>query len=91
MPVVTFAPSGRAVSVDAGTTVLQAARLARLPLASSCRGVGVCDACRVRVVRGGADLSAADGREQGTKLESDERLACQARVSGPVTVTTSYW
>jgi 2Fe-2S ferredoxin len=91
VPLVTFVPSGRAASVESGATVLSAARLAGLPLASSCRGVGICDACKVRVVAGADALSAADERERGTTLESDERLACQARVAGAVTVTTTYW
>lgn len=45
---VLFEPSGREVVVRAGQTVLEAARLARLPLTSVCGGVGTCGKCRVR-------------------------------------------
>jgi ferredoxin len=91
MPLVSFAPSGRSVSVDRGVSVLEAARLAGLPLASSCRGVGICDACRVRVVTGAEGLDEINERERAAALDDDERLACQACVTGPVTVTTRYW
>jgi 2Fe-2S ferredoxin len=88
---VTFAPSGRAVDVDVESTLLSAARRAGVPLASSCRGAGICDACRVRVVEGGDLLSELTERERESPLGPGERLACQAVVLGPVTVTTGYW
>ena len=91
MPHVTFLPSGLSVAIDAGGTLLEAARLAGLPLASSCRGAGVCDGCRVRVVEGGDRLSTPTKREQLARLAPDERLACQARVAGAVVVTAAYW
>jgi len=91
MPIVTFAPAGRSVEVAPGGTILAAARRAGLPLASSCRGVGVCDACRVRVLSGGGHLSPPTEAERGVALAQDERLACQACVEGPATVGTSYW
>jgi len=95
MPVVTFLPSGRTYSVIERGTLLRAARRARMGLASSCRGKGVCKACRVRIVSGAEHLSEPTqlerdaAREAG--LDPDERLACLARVLGPVAVTTSYW
>ena len=91
MPEVTFLPAGRSVAIEEGGTLLEAARLAGIPLASSCRGAGLCDACKVRVKEGGDRLSAPTKREELARLDSDERLACQARVLGAVVVTAGYW
>ncbi len=91
MPTVTFTPSLRSVEVDAGSTVLEAARRAGLPMATSCRGVGLCEACRVSVTEGAANLGETTESERAAGLATDERLGCQATVHGPVTITTSYW
>lgn len=95
MPVVTFSPSGRTFAVLAGSSLLRAARRARVPIASSCRGEGVCKACRVRILRGADNLSPQSEVERAAAvdadLDPDERLACLARVLGPVVITTSYW
>lgn len=92
----TFLPSGRTCEVAAGVTLAEAIRAAGLPLGSSCRGEGACGWCRVRVLRGGAGaLSAVERREREllARLEAsaDERIACQARVLGALSLTASYW
>lgn len=46
---VTFLPAGRSVDVPSGTTLLEAARLARVALASPCNGAGMCGKCRVKL------------------------------------------
>jgi ferredoxin len=93
---VRFRPSGRAVRAAPGTSLMEAARQAGLPLGSSCDGEGACGWCRVTVVEvGAAALSAPDERERALleKIDAapEERIACQARVLGPVTITTGYW
>jgi len=91
MPLVTFEPAGLSLEVPRDTTLLDAAHRARLPMASACRGVGFCDACRARVVSGMESLSELTQRERSMRLARDERLACQARIVGAVSVTTTYW
>jgi 2Fe-2S ferredoxin len=92
LPLLTFLRGGRSYETESdGTTVLEAARRAGLPLASSCRGAGICDACRVVVLEGFESLSDPTARELEAKLAPGERLACQAHILGPATVTTSYW
>lgn len=92
---VRFLPSERVTFVEEGTTLLRAALDGGMPLGSSCDGAGICRACRVRVVQGAANLSPVSEFEraiaEGLALESNERLACLARVQGPVTITTEYW
>ena len=49
MPTVTFLNSGRQLSVQEDTILLQAARQLGLPLAAPCGGNGTCGKCRVMV------------------------------------------
>jgi len=44
---VEFAPSGLSVTVNEGTTVLDAARLAGVDLDSTCGGRGLCGRCQI--------------------------------------------
>ena len=95
MPRVTFAPSGKSFCVKRGGTIFRAAVRARMRLGRACRGEGVCGACRVRVLAGQENLSPPTDCEvrmaRRRPLAADERYACQAHVTGDVTVTTSYW
>lgn len=95
MPVVTFHPSARSFDVLEGSSLLRAARRAKVAIASSCRGTGACKACRVQILAGAEHLSPLTEKERRAIVElafaNDERLACMARVHGPVTITTSYW
>jgi ferredoxin len=90
-----FLPSGRELRVAPGTTLLEAARRAGLPIASACGADGVCARCGVRVLAGAAALSAEDEVESRQKrrnrVDPALRLACRAAVSGDVEVSASYW
>jgi ferredoxin len=90
---VSFQPSGRAVRVVAGTSLLEAARRAGLPLASACRGDGLCGRCGVRVIAGAPAL--ASEREARAKrrnrVPAEQRLACCVAVSNDLEVTAGYW
>ena len=76
-------------------TLLDVARRAGVPLGNSCGGVGVCARCKVRVVSGAEHLSAPTSIElrfgPARGFKEDERMACQAVVTGDCTVTTTYW
>ena len=93
--VVTFTPLGRAAEAYDDETVLDVARRAAVPLGNSCGGVGVCARCRIRVVGGAESLSPPTsielrfGAPRG--FAPDERMACQAVVTGDCSVTTTYW
>lgn len=92
---VRFHPSGREVEIPPGTLVFDAVRQAGLPLGSSCDGDGLCAWCRVEVLEGLQNLSSPTPEE--TRLLArrrstpEERIACLARIDGPVTLTTPYW
>ena len=92
MPTVTFLPVGKTVSVDPGTTILEAALENGVDLEHNCGGVCACTTCHVIVRKGEDNLSEMDDAEEDRLSRADgltmhSRLGCQAVVeSGDVTV-----
>lgn len=88
-------PSNREVEVTHETTLLDALHQVHLPVGQSCDGVGLCGFCRVQVVEGLHNLSPMGDEERkilrSARAGDDERLACMAKIHGPVAVTTPYW
>jgi ferredoxin len=85
---VEFQPFGRRVQTPAGVTLLHAARDAGLGLLSICGGAGLCDSCRIRVIRGDVSRVSAHERDalSGDDLAAGYRLACQVRTQGDTVV-----
>jgi thioredoxin reductase/pSer/pThr/pTyr-binding forkhead associated (FHA) protein/ferredoxin len=90
-PSVTFKALGRLVTCAKGQTICEAAEHAGIKLDADCHA-GVCGMDPVKVISGAEHLSALGGSERSTledlcSLEpGPHRLACMARVSGPVVV-----
>ncbi|MFC5650825.1 2Fe-2S iron-sulfur cluster-binding protein [Paenibacillus solisilvae] len=85
---VTFLPSGRSVSVRAGTTVLDAARRAGVSIRTRCDGKAACLMCKV-VADSSSGLSPLSDNERYKLAGMDRsgtRLSCQARVVGHTVV-----
>ncbi len=82
---------GRATTVRAGATVLDACRKADIPLAAPCGGRGRCAGCRVRVGRGREGLEPPDDDERSLLAEvgasPEVRLACRIRPLLDIQVT----
>ncbi|MBI2212720.1 MAG: (2Fe-2S)-binding protein [Acidobacteria bacterium] len=95
MPIIRFVPLGLEAPARDGETILDVARRAGAPIGNSCGGVGWCARCRICVIEGAANLSAATWVEQekGDELgfTAGDRLACQACIKGDLVVTTTYW
>ncbi len=97
---VVFAPSGLSVTVDDGTTLLDAARKAGADLDSTCGGRGLCGRCQVVPSVGSFSKwqieSTADSLTGWASTEEDytgrrpildgQRLGCAAQVCGDVVV-----
>ncbi len=87
---VAFEPDGPRIVADDGTSLLELAERAALPIESGCR-MGVCGADPIAVLAGMDHLSPAGMAERSTlgRLGLGEgcRMACMARVTGPVRVT----
>ncbi|MBN1514713.1 MAG: DUF4445 domain-containing protein [Phycisphaerae bacterium] len=83
----TFEPTGRAVSVLEGSTILEAAAGAGLVLDTPCGGAGTCGKCRVQVTRGAGHPTEADRLFFSPEHINDGwRLACQNPTSDGMTV-----
>jgi nitrite reductase (NADH) large subunit len=80
----------RRVAVTAGTTLLEVAERLDLPVEPGCR-MGVCGSDPVYVLAGAESLSPIGQDEKRTLerlgLSEGTRMACCARVAGPVTLT----
>ncbi len=85
---VVFMPSGKEVAVEAGTTLLEAARAAGVHIDSQCGGVVRCGKCRVGVVEGSVDEPGPEESALVGQTDSNRgcRLACAAHVTGNTTV-----
>ena len=83
------------LEVADGTTLLDAARAAGLPIASACSGVALCARCGLNILAGAEalDPEREDERRQKARnrVPSEQRLACRAGVHGPVTASAAYW
>lgn len=80
--------------VPGGISLLAAARLLDVELTHYCGGMCSCGTCRVVVTAGAHNLSRPQGNEElvlGARARAGDRLACQARILGPVTVRIPDW
>jgi 2Fe-2S ferredoxin len=89
MPQVTFLPSGKTIEIDSETTLREAAHLAEVNVHDRCGGMGACCNCVVTVTEGMANICAKTIVEEAVfYLAADDRLSCQCRITGDVTVKT---
>lgn len=81
---------GMVVLIQSGTTVLEASRRANIPHASVCGGRGRCSTCRIKILKGAAQLPGPSDDEKRVLARvgaaPDTRLACQLRPVAPLTV-----
>ena len=89
-PEVTFQPQDRRVVATTGASLLDIAEKDGLPIEAGCR-MGLCGADPVAVLAGAENLSPCGSDESDTLrrlgFAAAVRLACCARISGPVTVS----
>jgi 2Fe-2S ferredoxin len=85
---ITFLPNNKKIAVRPGTTILDAAGKARIQIRSRCGGNASCLMCKV-TVQPSANLQPMtenESRKLGDLASDNIRLACQARVTGEITV-----
>jgi len=82
---VRFLPSGEEVHGRPGSTLLELAREAGIPLSAVCGGDGICGGCRVIIQQGDVDAAPTTllTREE---IRRGYTLACETKVSGNVEV-----
>jgi NADPH-dependent 2,4-dienoyl-CoA reductase/sulfur reductase-like enzyme/ferredoxin len=88
-PEISFEPEGKRVVVKPGLSVLEVAEANSLKIEAGCR-MGICGADPIAVKDGMDNLSAVSDDERSTLdrlgLAPNTRMACCARVQGPVSV-----
>jgi len=82
---VTFLPHNKEVKVAAGESLIRAAMEAGVHINASCGGEGACGKCRV-LTESGELAGGISKRLRGDDVEKGYRLACQATVTGDVTI-----
>jgi ferredoxin len=92
---VRFLPSERQIGVPRGTTLLEAARSAGLPVASACGADAICARCGLDILQGGQALPPESTRETRIKaanrIAPHLRLACCIELECDLVVTAPYW
>jgi len=81
-------PLGRTVKVRKGFTILQAARSAGVAIPTRCGGNASCFMCKVQVKEnlGLMEMQNNEKLKLAGLEGTDTRLACQAKIVGPVIV-----
>lgn len=82
---VTFHPSERAISVDEGENLLQAAMAAGIHINASCGGNATCGKCKVKII-GGSVTSPMHAKLSAAEYTDGYRLACLTSVNAPVEI-----
>jgi len=78
---VSYQPFDRTTRVPPGTTLFSAAHWIGLPIDSTCGGRGTCGKCKVKVLKGGTEVTTDDHRLlREAEVEDGWRLSCQARI-----------
>lgn len=95
MPKITLAKTQKVIEVPVGSNLMQSLLDAEIPVASSCSGEGVCGKCRIKVTSNPQGLAPESQTEKEIKDIHDigrgERVSCQAKVVGDVTIDAPYW
>ncbi len=84
--VVTFSPENITFVGAEGETVMAIADRHGVPIATRCHGEARCGACLVLVLAGAENLGPVRIDERDHLARPGHRLACRARVFGPVVV-----
>lgn len=83
-----FIPDNITISVEEGTTILQAARLAGVVIESPCNSAVTCGKCKVKVDKSSIENVISSGAHHLSKEEEAVGLvlSCAAKVIGDITV-----
>jgi len=88
-------PSGQIIEAPRKANLLKTLQEANIPVGSSCGGQGVCGSCKVIVLEGSENLSSPNDTEIELKerygLGEKDRISCQCKIFGDITITTNYW
>jgi len=91
-------PDGETIqdaTVAAGTSILAIAQNLGIDIDHFCGGQCSCGTCRIKVLNGAQHLSGREASEElvlgASNVGAGSRLACQAKVNGPVRIEIPRW
>ena len=73
-------------TADSQSTLLELCEDHGVPMDSACGGFAACNSCRIEVLSGAENLSEQVPEEEAFLDAPNQRLGCQVRVSGPVSL-----
>ena len=86
---------GSTFAIAHGTTILQVAKANDIDLDHFCGGTCSCSTCVIEVISGLQHMSKMEPRERlvlgDDKSKKGMRLACQAKIYGPVQIKIPKW
>jgi 2Fe-2S ferredoxin len=95
MPIIHFLKNRPPMTVDSDANLMSSLLEKGVPVASSCRGDGVCCKCLIEVVAGNQNLSPETERElflrEKYAFGKSARVSCQVKVLNDITIDASYW
>lgn len=95
MPTIEFRKTHKPIEVQHGANLMKALQNAKIPVASSCNGDGVCCKCIVTVLRGMENLSGQNDVEvflkEKNELDKLVRVSCQVHIFGDILIDAGYW
>jgi 2Fe-2S ferredoxin len=77
---------GQVPVLGADVSVLELCEAAGIDIEAACGGFACCNTCRVQVLAGAENLSPLLDEERAFLDADDQRLGCQCRVLGPVSL-----
>jgi uncharacterized 2Fe-2S/4Fe-4S cluster protein (DUF4445 family) len=88
MALVRFSPGNQVVEVEAGTTILEAARLVGVLIESPCNSNATCGKCKVRLDAESMQNVIQHGEHHLTEKEANQGfvLSCQTKILGDIKV-----
>ncbi len=95
MPRITFVKNKAPIDIPEGIVLMEALLAHGIPVASSCKGDGICGKCRMRIIEGVEHLASKSAAEiavlEKNQANVGERLSCQIQVLKDLKVDTGYW
>lgn len=95
MPKVRLEPQGICLEAPKKANLLMFLQENEVPVGNACGGNGLCASCKLNILEGYENLSRPNDIEvdlaERNSLATHERISCQTKIMGDITVTASYW
>ena len=91
MPRITIPQKNLIIDAPPGSQLMQVLLDHQIPVASSCKGEGICSKCAMTVSPIGHHTTLEIETLQRNKKDLNMRLSCQIEIDQDLTVSTTYW